>query len=74
MRWVWTKQRADGTFDEVGMNNRGMIRGNRNKAARCAIDLVYQNNLRPVRMQGWHEWNFYKNDAAETEFITVYGG
>jgi hypothetical protein len=72
MRWVWSIQRADGSFPNIGMNRRGLIRGNRNKAARHAIDLANHYKA-SVKMEGWQDWNFYKNDKPDTEFITVLG-
>lgn len=67
MRWIWTKQNADGTYDEIGMNNRGLFEGSGDKARRTATEIA--KNGRAVRMQGWHGHTFYRYEEPDIEYV-----
>lgn len=73
MKWIWSVQRPDGSYDEVGMNNRGMVVGGKPKAVRAA-SIIVGMRLRPVRVQGWHEHSFYKNDVPDVAFVVSADG
>lgn len=72
MKAILTRQNADGSYDEVGMNNRfcittKSIRQARKKAASVA-------NGRVVRVQLWSDERFYASDKPDrTIYIKLTG-
>jgi hypothetical protein len=69
MRFIVTKQNADGTFDEVGMNNRVPCRSLK-RAKEAAKFWAKQGHK--VRVEGWDLESYY-NPWSKPSYLKFFG-